>query len=322
MHLPRERRRGMGRRKKETVELRFYEIPQGEPVLALLGEEWNRVYGHDSPYMHFHNLMEIGVCRNGEGVVVLDEKDYFYQNGTIIIIPQNISHTTISNGMQKNAWEYLYLNPDPVIAKLYDGQLAKSNEALQLLRSSPLFLDAASYPFLMAEIDAAMNEMRTQGMHYRQMVNACLQAILIEVLRMQAKGQEHRLETSTSNNMRQISDALSYVENYYAEAMKVKDLSVACGMSETYFRRIFEEYTHMTPMDYVNLVRVQKACEYMLQTEETMDQIARKVGFTTVSTFNRNFKKFLDISPYQWKIKPDNYERKLQNYHITALKGW
>ena len=68
--------------------------------------------------------------------------------------------TTISNGMQKNAWEYLYLNPDPVIAKLYDGQLAKSNEALQLLRSGPLFLDAASYPFLMAEIDAAMNEMR------------------------------------------------------------------------------------------------------------------------------------------------------------------
>ena len=167
--------------------------------------------------------MEIGVCRNGEGVVVLDEKDYFYQNGTITIIPQNISHTTISNGMQKNAWEYLYLNPDPVIAKLYDGQLAKSNEALQLLRSGSLFLDAASYPFLMAEIDAAMNEMRTQGMHYRQMVNAFLQAILIEVLRMQVKGQEHRLETSTSNNMRQISDALSYVENHYAEAMKVKE---------------------------------------------------------------------------------------------------
>lgn len=40
--------------------------------------------------------------------------------------------------------------------------------------------------------------------------------------------------------MRQISDALSYVENHYAEAMKVKDLSVACGMSETYFRRVFE----------------------------------------------------------------------------------
>ena len=95
--------------------------------------------------------------------------------------------TTISNGMQKNAWEYLYLNPDPVIAKLYDGQLAKSNEALQLLRGKPLFLDGKSYPFLMAEIDAAMNEMRTQGMHYRQMVNACMQAILIEILRNRQK---------------------------------------------------------------------------------------------------------------------------------------
>ena len=52
----------MGRKQKETVELRLYEIPQGEPVLALLGEEWNRVYGHDNFYLHFHNLMEIGIC--------------------------------------------------------------------------------------------------------------------------------------------------------------------------------------------------------------------------------------------------------------------
>ena len=82
------------------------------------------------------------------------------------------------------------------------------------------------------------------------------------------------------------------------------------------------EYVHMLPMDYVNLVRVQYACEQMKHGNDSMDEVARKAGFSTTSTFNRNFKKFFNTSPYQWKINPQRYERKLQNFHINALKGW
>ena len=78
----------------------------------------------------------------------------------------------------------------------------------------------------------------------------------------------------------------------------------------------------MSPMDYVNLIRIQKACELMKKSNDSMDTIAIKCGFTTTSTFNRNFRKFLDTSPYQWKINPENYEHKLLNYRISALKGW
>ena len=45
----------MARKKKEIMELRFYEVPQGETVLALLGDKWNRVYGHEELHLHFHN---------------------------------------------------------------------------------------------------------------------------------------------------------------------------------------------------------------------------------------------------------------------------
>ena len=100
----------MGRKQKETVELRFYEIPQGEPVLALLGEEWNRVYGHDNFYLHFHNLMEIGICRKGEGELIINEHTYTYRTNSVTLIPPNIPHTTISNGMVRNSWEFLYVD--------------------------------------------------------------------------------------------------------------------------------------------------------------------------------------------------------------------
>ena len=120
----------------------------------------------------------------------------------------------------------------------------------------------------------------------------------------------------------QIAEALDYVRVEYANPIKVEDLANVCHMSETHFRRVFEAYMNMSPMDYINLVRVQRACDIMKKTDDSMDIVAQKSGFTTTSTFNRNFKKFLNTSPYQWKINPENYERKLLNYNISALKGW
>ena len=102
----------------------------------------------------------------------------------------------------------------------------------------------------------------------------------------------------------------------------VEELAQECHMSETHFRRLFESCMNMSPVDYINLVRIQKACDLLKKTTDSMDIVAQKVGFTTTSTFNRNFKKFLNTSPYQWKINPENYETKLLNYNISARKGW
>ena len=123
-------------------------------------------------------------------------------------------------------------------------------------------------------------------------------------------------------NMSQIATALDYMNKHYSESIKAGELSELCNMSETHFRRLFESYINMPPMEYLNLIRVQKACELMKKTNEPMELIAQKCGFTTQSTFNRNFRKFLDTSPYQWKINPENYEHKLLNFRISALKGW
>ena len=86
----------MGKKKKDTIELRFYEIPQNEYVLALLGENWIRDYGHDEVHLHFHNLMEIGVCRNGTGKLILDEEQRPYQPAMVSIIPNTVSYTHLT----------------------------------------------------------------------------------------------------------------------------------------------------------------------------------------------------------------------------------
>ena len=52
-------------KEKDENEYRFYEVPEKCPVLALLGEKWVQNYGYQIDYLHFHNMMEIGVCYYG-----------------------------------------------------------------------------------------------------------------------------------------------------------------------------------------------------------------------------------------------------------------
>ena len=50
----------LGRKKKQIAEYRYYRMPEGRKVFALLGEKWIQNYGRNIDYLHFHNYMEIG----------------------------------------------------------------------------------------------------------------------------------------------------------------------------------------------------------------------------------------------------------------------
>ena len=78
----------------------------------------------------------------------------------------------------------------------------------------------------------------------------------------------------------------------------------------------------MSPLEYINLVRVQSACNYLKNTDEAMSDIAAKCGFTTPSTFNRNFKQITGISPSEWRKRPENYQQQLLKSWIHSEQGW
>lgn len=312
----------MAKKKKESVELRFYEVPQGESVLALIGENWDRVYGHEENKLHFHNLMEIGVCRRGEGVLYLNSDEVKYETGTISVFPENFPHTTISGGEESNFWEYLFFDPRLVIAELYPDNPITQSKIMEELNKNPFILHQIHEKRILELVNAIMDESRAQKPYYRSAIKNYLTNLVLELMRMHRDLNNYGESTSKTTSAMQITSALDYINRNYASALKAKELADVCNMSETHFRRLFEEYINMSPMDYVNLIRIQKACELMKRSDDSMDEVAEKCGFSTTSTFNRNFKKFLDTSPYQWKLNPTTYERKLLNYHITALKGW
>ena len=310
----------MAKKKKDTVEFRFYEIPQGDAALVLCGESWIRVYGHEEFHLHFHNLMEIGICRYGAGNLHLNEDVYRYRDGMITMIPENYPHVTISDGEDVNYWEYIFIDPKRIVEKLFPNNPVYQKEIIDALNRAPMITEGDE--ILTQFIERVMEETKSKQPFHRKMIEEYVSMLILELMRREKHLMVEAETKVKGSNMAQIAAALDFVNKNFEQSIRVKELADICSMSETHFRRIFEAYINMSPMDYVNLIRIQKACELMKKTNDSMDLVASKCGFTTTSTFNRNFKKFLETSPYQWKINPKNYESKLLNFRITALKGW
>ena len=313
----------MPKKKKETMELRVYEVPQGQLVLPLYGDTWKRTYGHENRILHFHNLMEIGICRYGTGELGTIDGNFRYKDGTVAMFPENYPHITCSDGEEKNFWEYLFFDPKVIVNTLYDKSPIYVNEVVKTLNSGKLIFEADEHPRLVLAINSVLDEARNKERFHHLLMNQLMTILVLELMRAFGEATPYYEEgPAQSANAVRISAAIDYISENLSNPIRVTDLADACGMSEAHFRRTFDAYIDMSPMDYVNLMRIQKACQLLRKGNESMEFVAEQCGFPSVSTFNRNFKKFLNTSPYQWKIDPENYEGRLMKYHIAPRQGW
>lgn len=311
------------KKKKETMELRVYEVPRDHLVLPLYGDTWVRVYGHENNTLHFHNLMELGICRYGDGEMRTLNGTIPYKDGFVSVFPANYPHATYSYGEDTvNFWEYLFFDPKVIVKELYEQSPVYANDVVTALNSGPIYLNKEECEKLSTLVNNIITEARQKNHFHHQIMNHYMKILIFELMRLHEDTPYYAEGPNQTKNAGQITAAIDYIMEHLAEPIMVQDLALVCNMSETHFRRIFDDYVDMSPMDYVNLCRIQKACNIMKQGAESMNVVAEMCGFTNVSTFNRNFKKFLGISPYQWKIAPDNYEGKLNKYHISPREGW
>ncbi|MDE6622010.1 MAG: AraC family transcriptional regulator [Lachnospiraceae bacterium] len=308
----------MSKKKKKPAEFRFYEVPQDESVLALMGSKWIQVYGENIDNMHFHNLLEIGYCHYGDGDLIIEDDMYRFGSGMVSCIPANVLHVTRSDADVMAFWEYIYIDPEDILRQW--GKTAQEiRDIMEAIGRRAFFIKADDNPMIVTLVRAIFEEMQNKSEHYRDCVRGITYSLLFEIMRFNGMREEQSMWKSGSL---QLESAIIYVEKNYAQNFKIVDLANECHMSETHFRRVFQEKMNMTPVEYVNFVRVKKACELIDKTDISMEDVAEKVGFATPSTFNRNFRRIIGTSPYQWKKRPDNHEGKLLEYKISALKGW
>jgi AraC-like DNA-binding protein len=83
----------------------------------------------------------------------------------------------------------------------------------------------------------------------------------------------------------------------------VEDLAEISGLSRYHFSRLFKRHTKMSPMAFVNEMRLKKAVRLMQMEQLSIKEIAARCGFSDVNYFCRAFKKSRGLSPGDFKSK-------------------
>lgn len=312
----------MASKKKQEYEFRYYEIPQGGQVLALLGESWIREYGSDVNKLHFHNLLEVGYCIEGKGTLILGNQSIPYSSGMLTVIPRNCPHHTQSLPGTKSYWEYIYINPEDILYAMYPNNPVFTKKILDMVAEREQYYLPGEDKQVVQLTRMIMEECRSQRNYCGEYLQGLLLSFIISIARNSSDSETEIKQNVHSGGMERLSDVLEYISRNYTDNIKVKTLAEFCNLSETHFRRVFSEYVNMSPMEYINLVRVQQACDMMQKTRYSMEDIALRVGFSSVSAFNRNFRKIIGTSPYQYKKNRNNYQGNLANATITVKDGW
>ncbi len=315
----------MAKKERMNIELRYYEKPMREPVIALFGENWIRQYGRDGNNevtrdQHFHNLMELGYCVSGEGEIIFDGKAIPYKTGNFTIIPINFPHTTISKGNRYCHWEYIFCEPVELLGTAFAKDPVFVEKTVRQINSKAHFGHEKDYPELCGLIKSIIKEMEQKKPYYSEKIVMLSSTLLLETIRV--NGAVGKNEAFAYKDMSLISEVIEYIDKNYNLQLRVKELAEICKMSETNFRRVFAKYMGSGPLEYIKFVRVNKACDLIKTTLLSMEDVSNKVGYTQISTFNRNFNKIIGTSPYNWKCHPENYESKLRNSNIRIKQGW
>ena len=105
----------------------------------------------------------------------------------------------------------------------------------------------------------------------------------------------------TYQKYQKLKEMIGYLEQHYAEPIQIDHLATTFGYSKNHFMNIFKQHTGTSCMDYLIRMRLEKACEKLVQTNQSVQEIASQVGFTNLSNFNRQFKQHFHLTPRQYR---------------------
>lgn len=125
--------------------------------------------------------------------------------------------------------------------------------------------------------------------------------LLISLLGMLSEYTKEGRFGSFGKYRRIINDEVMSFRFNPSREFKVAESAANCGMSITHFSRIFKGVTGEPPLKYITGLKIEKAKEMLIFTDESIGNIAAAVGYPEQNYFTRLFKRFTGMTPGKFR---------------------
>ena len=103
--------------------------------------------------------------------------------------------------------------------------------------------------------------------------------------------------------------AIKLIQQNYRSTLSVEQLAKACGLSPSYFHKLFLQSTGTTPSRYLTLTRLNVAKSLLRRGNHSVEQVAELCGFSSQSYLCDCMKKHIGMSPRKYQhMCSENYE--------------
>ncbi|MBQ7915511.1 MAG: helix-turn-helix transcriptional regulator [Firmicutes bacterium] len=207
----------------------------------------------------------------GSAHYIIDGKSYEPQKGNIIFIKPGSVRTAWTEGMRVTALDFV----------LPEGE--------------SLELDTMMYR---SDLDAFLDifrDIRPDWLLRRQGYELKCQALFALVL--------HKLmyEVDPGKRNQHVENMKSYILEHYKEEILVNHLAQLCNLNPVYCGALFKKEEGCTIAEFVNRLRMNKAADLLRKGEHTVGEVSESVGFKDIYYFSNTFKKYMGVSPIQYR---------------------
>ncbi len=140
---------------------------------------------------------------------------------------------------------------------------------------------------------------------YQMFVRSRLLELHGLIYRNVPKGLNNASHTKSYSMINKIQNALDYINTNYMEDLTLMDVANHADLGISQFSQLFKHMCKMSFVTYLNSIRVSKVEEMILNTDNTITDIALDCGFTSIRNFNRTYKKWKGSTPSDLKKRKD-----------------
>ncbi|MCL6459603.1 MAG: AraC family transcriptional regulator [Gorillibacterium sp.] len=131
------------------------------------------------------------------------------------------------------------------------------------------------------------------------------------------------LFTIAKNNTEALDDSYTmlqrtktFMDEHYPEDLTLNQLAAMTGLSRNYFVDLFKKQYHISAMDYITQLRIDRAKQFMAGAELRLRDIAHQVGYNDEFYFSRKFKKEVGVSP---SLYMKSRRRRIVAYNASVI---
>lgn len=273
-----------------------YETPEESGLVRCLA------HGFPTPLArwHFHDEYELHLITRTSGKAFVGDWIGYFQPGHLVLCGPRLPHNWISLDAPAEG-----VAERDLVIQFDHAPLERAARELPELREVMALLQRARHGIEFFGLsDRARvhwdNVKSTRGV--RRFGHFC------EYLADLAHCRDYRLLSTVqiqgdedAASIEQIDRIVSRVTSNLAEPVSVADFAAELGMSESRFSRFFRRSTGNSFTDFVNMVRINTACQLLMQTDHYVSDICWQVGFHNVANFNRRFLEIKGVTPTEFR---------------------